>query len=58
MQTQNGSKPDNVEVRQFSREMESIIAMRFVEAFRPAWLRVALPLFPAYILGWIIGPFL
>jgi hypothetical protein len=58
MQTQNGSKPDNVEVRQFSREMESIIAMRFVEAFRPAWLRVALSLFPAYILGWIIGPFL
>ena len=32
--------------------------MRFVEVFRPGWLRVALSLFPAYVLGWIIGPLL
>jgi len=32
--------------------------MRFVEAFRPGWLRVGLSLVPAYILGWLAGPLL
>jgi hypothetical protein len=37
--------------------MEGILAMSFVETFRPRWLSVFLSLFPGYVLGWI-GPIL
>jgi hypothetical protein len=30
--------------------------MKFVEAYRPGWLRVGLSLIPAYVFGWVIGP--
>jgi hypothetical protein len=32
--------------------------MRFVEVFRPGWLRAGLSLIPAYVLGWFAGPLL
>jgi hypothetical protein len=32
------------------------MASRFLDALKPGWLRVGLSVFPAYVLGWLIGP--